>query len=43
MARAPQAWTEEKVRKRLADGIGRGSGRDHKPWLKVGLPRICAG
>jgi hypothetical protein len=43
MARSRQAWTEEKIGKRIADGIGQGSGRDYKPWLKVSRPMTSIG
>jgi hypothetical protein len=36
MVRSPQAWTEEKIEKRFADGFGQGVGADYKPWLTVG-------
>jgi hypothetical protein len=36
MGRPSQAWTEEKIQKRLADGLGRGIGNDYTPWLTVG-------
>jgi hypothetical protein len=36
MGRSPQAWTEEKIEKRFADGFGEGIGADYKPWLTVG-------
>ena len=36
MGRSPQAWTEEKIEKRFADGFGQGIGAEYRPWLTVG-------
>lgn len=36
MGRSPQAWTEEKIEKRFADGFGQGVGAEYRPWLTVG-------
>lgn len=32
---ARMIWTEEKIRRMEAEGRGRGSGADYKPWLEV--------
>lgn len=36
MARSPQEWSEEKIHKLRAEGVGEGVGADYKPWLTVG-------